>query len=332
MSAGAGIQIAKAKLKPVTDGDGRELSEADKDAQAITVQFNPENLDIKLKNNFKPSKGDNPVQLVDDATAQLSFELHFDTTESGQDVRQLTDKVAGFLKPTNELLRSSNKKKLPKPKVVEFDWGAILFQGYMDSYSEKIDYFSAEGVPLRAKLNISLTQQERSFDPKATKAAAQPSDPFSAGAVSNSPDAAGAVETDQDPSKPLDNAAAAANGAENARRPGLDSIALPDADGPFAQALSEGFSTPNPLGAPFDEAFGGALGDRVDLSEGPAGAFAGLSRAPVKLSLKPVSLDLTRLPATTPSLGKAQLGGALRSDQGDSLCAKITDNISFDGD
>ena len=96
-----GEELAKATFAAVTDDTGGLLDrdEHKRLPNPVTVQFNPESLDITLSNSFTKSSGDSPVQLVDEATAQLSLELKFDTTLTGIDVRQDTGKIAAFLKP-----------------------------------------------------------------------------------------------------------------------------------------------------------------------------------------------------------------------------------------
>lgn len=284
--SGQGVNIPKAKLKPITDQDGARLSEADKTAQAIEVQFNPETLDITLTNNFKESSGDSPTQLVDEASAKLSFDLYFDTTDSGVDVRQKTNEVAAFLKPLDITMEVERGDPLPPPKVVEFDWGAILFQGYMDSYSENLEYFSHDGVPLRAKVSISLTQQERSFEPRQQQnAQGENTGPYSNDAVNNDPFAGGAVEQDADPNAPMDNATAAANGVENPRQPGTDKVAMPTGGklgrdpAAFAQAgasLGAGLSAGIGAGAGIGIGGGAGIGAGAGIgTSGGAGISAG---------------------------------------------------------
>lgn len=266
-TAAQGLTLTRAKLKPVTDQTGAKLSEADKTAQAIEVQFNPEKLDITLSNSFKESSGDSPTQLVDKATAKLKLELQFDTTDTGLDVRQKTDKVAGFLRPLSTTMEVENGEPLPPPKVVEFDWGAILFQGYMDSYSETLEFFSHDGVPLRAKVSISLTQQNRSFDPRQKKdSTGKDSGPFSNDAVSNDPFASGAVEQNVTPGAPIDNAAGAANGVENPRQPSQDKLALPAAGSGSLGRAPAAFAT---AGA----SLGGGLGAGLSAGAGISGGI-----------------------------------------------------------
>lgn len=282
--AGQGVTVAKAKLKPCTDQNGAQLSESAKDAAAVEVQFNPETLDITLSNNFKESSGDSPTQLVDEASAQLSLELQFDTTDTGVDVRQKTHQVARFLKPLDTTMAVERGDPLPPPMVVEFDWGAIVFQGYMDSYSETLEFFSHDGVPLRAKVSISLTQQERSFDPRQGQdGEGNDTGPFSSDGVSNDPFASGAVEQDVDPNAPMDNAAAAANGVEDPRQPGVDKVALPEKSGgklgrgpaAFAQA---GASLGGGLSAGIGGGIGAGIGGGIGIGGGAGigfGASAG---------------------------------------------------------
>jgi len=358
--AGQGRALTKAKLKPCTDQNGAQLSESAKDAAAVEVQFNPETLDITLSNNFKESSGDSPTQLVDEASAQLSLELQFDTTDSGLDVRQKTHQVAKFLKPLDTTMAVERGDPLPPPMVVEFDWGAIVFQGYMDSYSETLEFFSHDGVPLRAKVSISLTQQERSFDPRQGQdSAGNDTGPFSSDGVSNDPFASGAVEQDVDPAAPMDNAAAAANGIEDARQPGVDKVALPELSGgvlgrgpaAFAQAgaslgggLSAGIGGGIGIGAGAGIGIGASAGAGIDFGAsadfgfgasagfsaggGTAAAFAGLSAKPPKLELKPVGLS-TFNTATTATTGMASLGGSLKASAGGSLSAKVGTSITF---
>jgi len=269
--AGRGISVTHAKLKPVTDQNGAQLSEGDKDAQAVEVQFNPETLDITLSNNFKESSGDSPTQLVDEASAQLSLELQFDTTDTGVDVRQKTHEVAKFLKPLDITMEVERGDPLPPPMVVEFDWGAILFQGYMDSYSETLEFFSHDGVPLRAKVSVSLTQQERSFDPRQGQdSEGNETGPYSNDAVNNDPFASGAVEQDVDPNAPMDNAASAANGVENPRQPGVDKVAMPEKSGQLGRAPAAFAQAGASLGAGLGGGLSAGIGAGI-------GAGAGIS-------------------------------------------------------
>src|SRR5262249_18264035 len=47
----------------------------------------------------------------------------------------------------------------PSPPGVRFSWGTFSFDGLMDSLDETLDYFSPDGRPLRATLNVGMSGQ-----------------------------------------------------------------------------------------------------------------------------------------------------------------------------
>ncbi|HVG18989.1 MAG TPA: hypothetical protein VNI02_08035 [Blastocatellia bacterium] len=139
-------QIKRALLTPVT-GTGGE----------IEVHFNPVSLQLAITNTLE-EKGQDKKQFVTKSVAKLTMDLIFDTTHDGQDVRALTEKVAKFMEP-------ADKKA---PAIVSFEWGTYKFQGLVESYKETIDFFSPGGVPLRATINLTLSRQEKVFEPSDT--------------------------------------------------------------------------------------------------------------------------------------------------------------------
>ena len=166
--------IRIAKLTPVTDDSGNSSSSK---LEPITVHFNPETLDITYSNSIQ--KGDKtkkqPAQVVSETTAKLSMDLIFDTTmpgqsevQAGKDVRTETNKIIKLMDPTQTSPRSSSSDESKIPSIVKFEWGTILFEGYIDSLKEKLELFSPDGIPLRATVSIGMTQQKRSFDPVKT--------------------------------------------------------------------------------------------------------------------------------------------------------------------
>jgi len=167
--AGTGLRdqlLSLAGFTPKTDENGRELSDAEQITQRVEVHFNPESLDITFTNTLQKGKSKQPAQTVTETTAKLSVELLFDTTMTGQDVRASTVKVAKLMDPTQKLVQNKGKKEKKKiPAIVAFQWGSVFFEGYIDSFKEKLELFSAEGIPLRASVTISMTQQQRNVDP-----------------------------------------------------------------------------------------------------------------------------------------------------------------------
>lgn len=163
------VTIAKAEL--------RELQPSGQESRdnKVTVQFNPETLKVSFANQVVPpatsgtgtdQRGTASTQFVGKGTTKLSVQLWFDVTsapydaeDSISDVRELTKKVAYFITPKD----SSDEPGKKIPPAVRFVWGSFQFDGVMESLEESLEFFSPEGVPLRASLTLSLTQQNIQF-------------------------------------------------------------------------------------------------------------------------------------------------------------------------
>lgn len=149
--------VVKATLTALPDGD------------PITVHFNPASLVYTVENS-SPQQGGDPKrrQFAASFTGKLTMDLQFDTTDSGADVRQITSQVALFMQSSAQANKNSSSgpstTNQPAPSVLSFEWGAYQFQGFMESFKETIDFFSADGVPLRALVSIGLARQDNVFD------------------------------------------------------------------------------------------------------------------------------------------------------------------------
>ena len=157
-------QVAKATMTALPHG------------QPLTVHFNPASLVYSVENSVAQQSG-NPkkAQYVAQFSGKLTMDLQFDTTDTGSDVRTVTNQVALFMQASanasaaaqNAAPPSSGNSPAPPPKappVLLFQWGTYQFQGIMDSFKETIDFFSADGVALRALVSIGLSRQDNVFD------------------------------------------------------------------------------------------------------------------------------------------------------------------------
>lgn len=153
------------------------------DSQQITLDFNPDTLTIKVANTLQDvpgRKGRQRTQFVGSSSSTLTFDAVFDTTrpknlpgespggESPEqlDVRKRTQPIAALLQVADA------DAEHPAPKRVRFSWGSILFDGIIDTYTEVLEYFSPEGVPLRSKVSISIKEQKFEYQIDTTKRAA----------------------------------------------------------------------------------------------------------------------------------------------------------------
>ncbi|MFZ4701753.1 MAG: hypothetical protein ACOYMG_17030, partial [Candidatus Methylumidiphilus sp.] len=128
-------------------------------AYTVVAHFNPASLQYTVSNTLKEEgKGSKKKQYITKTSAKLTMDLVFDTTDTGEDVRNFTDQMAKLLQPISE-----GKDKLVPPNV-EFGWGLYRFVGMVEQYKETIDFFAPGGVPLRSSVNLTLASQDVVFD------------------------------------------------------------------------------------------------------------------------------------------------------------------------
>jgi hypothetical protein len=157
--------VAKARLVEIKWDAKQKQAEKVSGGKNVEVQFNPQTLKLSLANENKG--GDQPAggskQFVGNGTSKLSVELVFDTTEETRedrrDVRRRTEEVAYFMLAKEQL----NKNNKRVPPGISFEWGSFIFRGVVDAMEETLEYFSEEGVPLRATVSLSLSRQDIEF-------------------------------------------------------------------------------------------------------------------------------------------------------------------------
>jgi len=175
------IQMAKAVLIPM-NGDQVETDSA----QHIPVQFNPATLRVTLSNTLRAeNRGGGSAaaaQYVDKSESSLAVELLFDTSrdfshtavydegdtsfsndfrvEANSDVRRLTRRIADtFMQPQNP-----DSDRPGAPRRCRFQWGSFRFTGMLSNYTETLDFFAPEGIPLRATLALTFKEDRYQFD------------------------------------------------------------------------------------------------------------------------------------------------------------------------
>jgi hypothetical protein len=265
----------------------------------IEVHFNPESLQYTITNNLKnQGSGNSTKQYVSDSTGKLTLDLIFDNTGSGEDIRLKTVQIAKLMEPAG----SGSEKA---PPVVNFEWGLYRFSGMVESYRETIDYFSANGVPLRASVNLTLSSQDKVFEggSNAKNAGTAGSAGLPSTAIPATPPAGGKGTLDLAIKAGNPGAAkniASSNGIENMRFPQSASLEL-DASvslqGPsgFASAgigLGAGGGIGFDLDAGIDVSAGVSVGSGLSAGvSATAGAFSGLQASAGSSTTASLQLD-----------------------------------------
>jgi hypothetical protein len=133
----------------------------------LTVQFNPDSLKVSYANQIESpngpgsQKGNTGSLHIGSRTTKMTLQLWFDATRadgasSGADVRQMTEGVLYFMRPKPP---TGQRNESLVPPALRFLWGSFHFDGVLESAEETLDYWSHDGKPLRASLNLSMSQQ-----------------------------------------------------------------------------------------------------------------------------------------------------------------------------
>ncbi len=301
-----------------------------RDRKILDVHFNPATLQYSIANDSNAGRGKRTKQHIRHSSAKLSMELVFDTTLTGEDVRQLTLKLAALVeaKPrTNEL-----------PTVV-FDWGLYSFAGIMKTYQETVDFFSSDGVPLRAMVSLTIDQADVVLSPSATNPGGKPpGSPMMELPTSPSESTTGLAGRAGDPSQGRN--IALMNNLESMRLPQRNSLILGGDNQPsLPAAFADGGAATDSGGALGAAPGGGGLSAAG--VPATAGAFSGLRAAAGSRALSPLDPSALLPPSDSAALfagadasfavgGQARMTGSasVRSDVG--ADATLSDRIFFD--
>lgn len=134
---------------------------SDNKGHSLDCQFNPETLSIEHQTFGESSRkrpGDQSARggaeeagqstvKTGYSTSISSVALLFDTSDGGDDVRVKTLTIAEMMKP--------EKNVAP---IVTFQWGSLVFKVNITGITEELTYFSDQGVPLRAKVTLRMTE------------------------------------------------------------------------------------------------------------------------------------------------------------------------------
>lgn len=133
----------------------------------IPCMFNPSELQISRSNSWdSPSLAGQGVQTARYTGAgagSMSLNLTFDTTDTGKAVTTYTGKLMKLMDVDATLGGTDEQSNNARPPYVTFHWGDLhSFEAVVSNLSLQFTYFSSTGVPLRAKVAMTLTQYRKS--------------------------------------------------------------------------------------------------------------------------------------------------------------------------
>ena len=120
----------------------------------IPVRFNPTEYQLQKQNSFAdvniPGLETPPVQFVRGSGEKLTTELLVDTSDTLDNVR---DKYVQWFRKLMNI-----QSDLHAPPVVRLVWDTDVFRGVLESLNVTYTMFAPNGVPLRARLAISMKE------------------------------------------------------------------------------------------------------------------------------------------------------------------------------
>ena len=235
-----------------------ELPAADK-SKGIPVQFNPASLRLALSNQVEGGnvRGRQSRQFNGKSSTELSFDLHFDTSDESlggnkpRSVREKTALVEKFVVPAPQSKGST--KRLVPPRV-RFLWGDLQIDGVISALTLEFDLFASNGYPLRAKMSVSIKEQDARYEIKQKEEASAAADPPPGKLGTGAPGGSGGGS-----GNPSDSTGTALDGesaADFAARMGLD----PSAWRGIAAGLDDALSLKAGLEIDFDSGLSGSVG------------------------------------------------------------------------
>jgi nucleoid-associated protein YgaU len=132
----------------------------------IECMFNPARFSFSASNRWEsdqvPGRAAPVMRYAGGDSGSFSLSLVFDTTADGTPVTKHTNKLLKLMKVDESLPGFDAKSNSGRPPWVRFHWGTHLhsFKAIIKSIEVTFTYFSNEGLPLRANVEMSLEQYE----------------------------------------------------------------------------------------------------------------------------------------------------------------------------
>ncbi len=141
--------------------------EIEGNAATVPCMFNPSELTVSRSNNWSgdslAGQGVPQVTYKGAQSGTMSLTLTFDTTDTGDAVTVHTGKVLTLMDVDPSLPGTDPQSNNARPPYVIFHWGNLhSFKAVVSNLSLQFTYFSSTGIPLRAKVTLSLTQYQES--------------------------------------------------------------------------------------------------------------------------------------------------------------------------
>ena len=135
--------------------------------ERLSCMLNPESVIMRRISGVRPreslsgpingdSKGDNPVLFTGGGYTTIEFDLLFDISIAGSSIN--SEDIRDITKPLWDLAENRVQyDRLHSPSLCRFIWGKCWnIPGVISSVAERLEYFTAMGVPRRSWLRMRM--------------------------------------------------------------------------------------------------------------------------------------------------------------------------------
>lgn len=142
-------------------GQKAEIFRLNDPSKKVSCQFNPKDFSMTKKVKWVPQtvkgKSSAEMEFAGGEPQDLTVKLFFDTTDTGQDVRN-SYKALLQMAEIDESKKNQQTRKSEPPEC-KFQWGAFLsFTGVIISVAQEFILFKADGTPLRAWVTVTFSE------------------------------------------------------------------------------------------------------------------------------------------------------------------------------
>ncbi len=156
-----GVQATKGGLTPARIFEVDDQRNPVNSDLKVNCMFNPFEYTLTKSNSYKESEATKgasapKAEFSKGGPQTLQVALFFDTYDGGGNVRTETDKLWKMM----AVKKKENKKPDEKdsPPMVAFTWASFYFVAYITNMKQTFTLFTHEGIPVRAKVDITFTQ------------------------------------------------------------------------------------------------------------------------------------------------------------------------------
>lgn len=150
-------ELCKAQLQEVS-ADANESPIG----KPVPVQFNPSTLKLRLSNQVEggESRGRQRRQQTGASSTVLSMELVFDSADEGSEAAPVSVRTKTAIVEKYVVPKTDGSEVPPR---LRFQWNNFFLTGIVDGLDIEFDLFAANGTPLRARVSLSIKEQDPKY-------------------------------------------------------------------------------------------------------------------------------------------------------------------------